>query len=338
MGKREQAASIMGGALARRVWSATGGRDRSLRILAYHRVLDDDPDDFAFDDDLISATTEDFRRQMEFARQNFNVISFRDLEDPETGNGPWPERALVVTFDDGYRDNYTQAFPILKELGLPATIFLITGHMDRSELFWWDLMAFCFRHTPLRAATLAEVAPTPLPLSTREERRDALRRTLSWIKLASEETKSDFLSRLPGVLDVSPPSHTERMHLSWDEVCEMARHGIEFGSHTVTHPVLSQVGEHRLEEEVRQSKRDIEERLGTPSHAFCYPVGEESSYGDDARRAVERAGFRYAVSYREGTATAERFDRYALPRIRVETGYSHKAFRARLMFPRLMLR
>ena len=338
MSKREQAASILGGSLARRVWSAARGRDRSLRILAYHRVLDDDPDNFPFDGDLISATTEDFRRQMDFARSNFNVVSFRDLEECERAERPWPERALLVTFDDGYRDNYTQAFPILKEFGLPATIFLVTGHIGRAEILWWDLIAYCLQHTQLRAAALPEVSSAPLPLSTREERRDAIRQTLDWIKLATEEIKRDFLSRLPGELGVSPPGNVESMHLNWDEVGEMARRGIEFGGHTVTHPILSQVSEARIEEEVRQSKRDIEERLGTKVFAFAYPVGEESSYGEAARRAVANAGYNFAVSYREGTVAADGFDRYALPRIRVEAAYSHKVFRANLMFPRLMLR
>ena len=338
MSKREKAASILGGTFARRVWRAAGGRGPSLRILGYHRVLDVNPDEFQFDGDVISATTEDFRRQMEFARRDFNVVSFRDLEECERDNRPWPERALVITFDDGYRDNYTQAFPILKELGLPATMFLITGHVGRADILWWDLIAYCLLNSPRPSATLPEVSPMPLPLSVRGERRDAVRRTLSWVKLAPEEVKSDFLSRLPGELDIAPPRQDERMHVSWDEVREMARHGIEFGGHTVTHPILSRVREDRLEEEVRQSKRDIEERLGATAFAFSYPVGDDSSYGDAARRAVARAGYRYAVSYREGTADASTSDRYALPRIHVGADCSHKLFRANLMFPRVMLR
>ena len=338
MSKKEKAATILGGAFARRVWRTAVGRDRSLRILGYHRVLDDDPGEFAFDDGVISATTKDFRRQMEFARRNFNVVSFRDLAECERSNRPWPERALLITFDDGYRDSYTNAFPILKELNLPATFFLITGHVGRADLLWWDLIAYCFLHTPHRSVTLPEVSRAPLPLCTRGQRRLAVRSILSWIKLASEEIKDDFLFRLPSELGVSLPRHTERMHLSWNEVREMSRHRIEFGAHTVTHPVLSRVCEGRLEEEVRQSKRDIEESLGTPVLVFSYPVGDKLTYGDPARRAVARAGFRYAVSYLEGAAEPTSLDRYGLPRIHVAAERSHKLFRANLMFPRLMQR
>jgi peptidoglycan/xylan/chitin deacetylase (PgdA/CDA1 family) len=307
-------------------------------MLAYHRVLDINPDEFPFDGDLISATTDNFRRQMRFVRSNFNVISFRDLAECERENRPWPERAVLITFDDGYRDNYTQAFPILKELGLPATCFLVTGHVGRANLPWWDMIAYSFLHTPRGAVTLPEVSTLPMQLNTRGQRRDAVRRTLSWVKLVPEEAKSDFLSRLPGVLDVAPQDEVERMHLSWEEAREMARHGIEFGGHTVTHPILSRVCETRLVDEVRRSKRDIEERLGTPAYAFAYPVGDESSYGEAARRAVALAGFRYAVSYRNGTTTAGGFDRYALPRIHVEAAVSDNLFRACLLFPGLMLR
>jgi peptidoglycan/xylan/chitin deacetylase (PgdA/CDA1 family) len=338
MSKRERAARILGSPVARRVWSAAGGGARFLRILAYHRVLDDVPDAFPFDRTIVTATTWGFRRQMEFAGRNFDVLSFRDLDDCERAGRPWPRRALVITFDDGYRDNYTHAYPVLRELGLPATFFLVTGHVGRSRLTWWDLVAYCLLHTARPAVTLPEVSPAPLPLATREEKHVATRRMLDWIKTAPEEVKTDFLSMLPGRLEVAPPHEAERMHLSWDEAREMSRRGMEFGGHTVTHPVLSRVSGERLEEEVRRSKRDIEERLGAEALAFAYPVGEESSFGAEARHAVERAGFRYAVSNCAGTARPGRFERYALPRIPVESNQSHQLFRASLLFPRLMSR
>ena len=145
MVKRRLAASVFGNEIARRVWWRNPRP--GLRILAYHRVLDDDESSFPFDEEVISATTDDFCRQMKFARDNFEIISFRDLEICEQQGRPWPKRALIITFDDGYRDNYTNAFPILREFGLTATIFLTAGHIGLRELFWWDLVAYCIKHS-----------------------------------------------------------------------------------------------------------------------------------------------------------------------------------------------
>src|ERR1051325_10779957 len=112
MSKRELAARVLNNAATRSVWRATGLSRSGLRILAYHRVWDEPSASFPFDEGVISATSEAFYRQMKFVSRNFNVVSFADLDHCEREGRCWPERALLITFDDGYRDNYTNAFPI----------------------------------------------------------------------------------------------------------------------------------------------------------------------------------------------------------------------------------
>lgn len=336
MSKREQAATILGSPVARRLWAAAG--NRNLRILAYHRVLDDAPAAFAFDEELISATTGAFRQQMDFVRRNFNVINFQQLYECERAGRAWPERALIVTFDDGYRDNYANAFPILKEMRLGATIFLAASHINQAKLFWWDLIAYCFKQTRRPSVTFSEIDAAPFALDSSHERRKAVDRVLEWIKRVPEDAKNSFLARLHEQLDVALPSDLAAgMHLSWEEVREMAAGGIEFGSHTMTHPVLANVSAAQLKDEVCRSKTILERELRREVVSFSYPVGGRSDFNQSVKQAVKECGYRFAVSYQEGIAE-KASDHYSLPRIHVEESLSLKLFRANLMFPGLMLR
>jgi len=318
----------------------------ALRILAYHRVLSPDTArpgggmaGFAFDDGVISASTEGFYRQMSYVQRNFNVVSFKDIYAAERQAGALPPRPLIVTFDDGYRDNYTNAFPVLKELGVPATIFVATSHMGSKSLFWWDLVAYCINTTERTDLTLDEISGHALPLGTSCERRVAIARVLAWVKMVPEKTKARFVRDLPAALGVEiPPDLSVAMHLSWDEIREMADCGIEFGSHAVSHPVLSKVDDDQLEREVVDSKAALQRELGKEAIVFSYPVGGQGNFDARTRAAVIRAGYKYAVSYIEGVGRTVDLDRYAMPRIHVEADHSLNRFRANLRFPSLMLR
>jgi peptidoglycan/xylan/chitin deacetylase (PgdA/CDA1 family) len=337
MSKRELAARVLGSSAGRLLNYASAQGGRSLRILAYHRVLDADPNDFAFDEGVISASTEAFYRQMDFVRRNFDVLTFKDLYRLETEEKSWPRRALLITFDDGYRDNYTQAFPILKQLGLPATIFLATGHIGRAKMFWWDLIAYCVKHSNRKAANLDEVCPAAMDFTSAAGRHDATERILRWVKSVPDAVKNRFLDGLGNELEVDLPAGlAEGMHLSWDEVKEMADSGIEFGSHTVTHPVLRNVSEAKLDEELTESKKMIEQQLGRDCLVLAYPVGGRQNFNESVQAAARRSGYQYAVSYDEGLATLEESDRYAMPRIHVESDQSLSLFRATSMFPSFM--
>ncbi len=309
----------------------------ALRILAYHRVVAQPWDDFAFDEEIISATPEAFEAQMKFAKKNFEVVSFRDLEACERLGHDWPKRALIVTFDDGYRDNYTDAWPILRELNLPATIFLATGHIGQSKLFWWDSLAWCFKSSPLDSINLPEIADAPLPLQEKEQKRAAIDAALKWAKSVSEVERQQFLAKLPNILAVIPPDNiADGMHMTWDEVREMANGGIEFGSHTVNHPILSQVGIEQLRFETADSKVQIEREIGEEVLSFAYPAGTRQRRDDAARSMVEECGYRFAVAYDQ--AVEREPDRFAMPRIHVDREQSLELFRANLLFPALMLR
>lgn len=336
MSKREIAAKVMDNRIVRGFWQSSGRYRKGLRILAYHRVLDDNIKSFPFDGDVISASSEDFYQQMKFVSSHFDVISFADLYQCELENRDWPERALIVTFDDGYRDNYTNAYPILKAFNIPATIYLVTGHIGQAKLFWWDAVAYCVKHTTLATKHFPEIAAQPLQL--KDQKQTAIQQILNWIKLVPDEVSRAFVAQLPNELQVDMPKEVcAGMHLSWDEVKEMAANKIEFGSHTVTHPVLANVGEEQLERELSESKKTIEQKLKKEVLSLAYPVGRKTKFSKLAQTIAAKQGFRYAVSYEEGIVFEKDCDRYAMPRVHVETDFSKSLFRANLMFPQFIL-
>jgi CelD/BcsL family acetyltransferase involved in cellulose biosynthesis/peptidoglycan/xylan/chitin deacetylase (PgdA/CDA1 family) len=260
-----------------------------LHILMFHRVNDDsDPFFHALPSRL-------FRAQMEYIARNFRVVSLDDLwraNHPENGC----KYSVALTFDDGYRDNYLHAFPILRELGLPATIFLATGYIESGESPWHDQVRLAFKLTTQTRLSLAGVAGAECGLDDQAQRLQALQRTLAWLRGLDEPSRSEALRALFGALRVSGPLSLPNVMLNWDEIRRMAKCDISFGAHTITHPVLAKLPSERLTEEITGSKKTIEERLQAPVRHFAYPFGREFDIGDQARNAVQQAGFATAVT------------------------------------------
>ena len=125
---------------------------QALTVLNYHRINDPDAADFDTFVPNVSATPGDFALQMDYVKKNYNVISCQQLISFLRGEAILPPHAAMITFDDGYYDNLSNAFPILKERNLPAIIFLTTGFMGATTPFYWDYVAYCFHHTTKRSA------------------------------------------------------------------------------------------------------------------------------------------------------------------------------------------
>ena len=327
-------ATLLGHGFTQPFWRISPRND-CLRILAYHRVWDEPPNTFAFDEELISAKSEDFQRQMAWVKSNFEVLSFADLHTCAQENRSWPRRALIVTFDDGYSDNYTHAFPILKELNLPATIFVSTSYLSAPRLFWWDLIAYCVKQTNHLEAHLLDVSPNVLSLKTPKERRMAINKILMWVKSVPDDMKNAFLDSMPSALEVTLPTDIlSATQLNWNQVREMAENGIEFGGHSLTHPILSNIDAAQLNHEIAGCKKEIEAQTGRDVLVFSFPNGQSNPTVHDA---VQKAGYAFSTAYFAGVAHPS-LGTYGLPRIAVETDFSFAIFQANLLFPSIMLR
>jgi peptidoglycan/xylan/chitin deacetylase (PgdA/CDA1 family) len=216
------------------------------------------------------------------------------------------------------------AYPIFRDHGVPVTVFLTTGFLDRSCWLWCDLVAHLFRQSPLSTVEIrigASIAR--FSLASEAERRAAAFTVKEAAKRLDDEARSELvMRRLPSELRVSAPETPtmEYEPLTWDEVREMYASGIRFGAHTKTHPILSSIrSETRLSSEIAGSKQRIEEMLGHSIFHFAYPNGTLADVTPDVIRCVKRAGFSSAFLAEPGI-NRRSADRYTFRRNTAEPG------------------
>ena len=288
---------------------------RSLTVVNYHRIDNPHRSDFDSFKPNISATPEDFDRQLDYLARWFNVVSLKDVVKWLDGQGDLPPYAALITFDDGYLDNYTSAFPLLRKYNLPALIFLTTGHIGTDAPFYWDMAAYCFAHTPHDSLTFPD---GHVESWSNKEQRDRVSR--NWIELMKtfpQAEKQIYVESLTIELGISiPPGFFQRLMMNWDQVREMQKDGIEFGAHTVSHPILTRISLEEARGEILGSKSRIEDELGVPALSFAYPNGQASDLNDDVEKLVAESGLRAAFTLLNGPSSQSELKRnpYAIRR------------------------
>jgi peptidoglycan/xylan/chitin deacetylase (PgdA/CDA1 family) len=315
------------------------GRKDVLTILAYHRILPDD-DDFLFDRGVISASPDVFREQMEFVSGNFQVTNFFRLERNLRQKIPFNRPPLIITFDDGYLDNYQHAYPILRSMGLTATIFLTAEYIGTDRLFWWDSVAYQINRTVRPAIDLkisGEAAVRRISLKNKE---GAIHDILRIMKNVDNAARLDLIRQITQQTGVNPEGADHpRQILNWDEARIMADNNIEFGSHTMSHPILANVTEPKtLDYEIRESKSVIESHTGKGVTVISYPVGRRESINGAVLDAVRKANYTFGVTYQHGINPINFIenDKY-LKRFDIDR-YTIDRFKAKLAFPGLFKR
>lgn len=251
-----------------------------------------------------------FESQMEYFCHNFEILSLDRLAH-HLLQGSLPEKAAVITFDDGYKDNYLYAYPILKKYHIPATMFLTTGHIGTDKLFWWDKVSYIIRHTAVKQLDLSDLGC--LPLQSESDKIHANSLITERLKKLPDEEKNLLIEKLFNISGtVIPPGLGRELILSWDEVIEMSNDGIAFGAHSVNHPVLTNLPLEQAKGEILQSKQDIEEKLGKVVTTFAYPNGD---FNAELVKFIGESGFVCAVSVLPGKLISSKDNIYQLSRI-----------------------
>jgi peptidoglycan/xylan/chitin deacetylase (PgdA/CDA1 family) len=299
----------------------------SLTVLNYHRIGDVSQDGFDTFKPTVSASAEGFAAQMDYTLRWFNAVSLGDVVRWLDGQAKLPPHAALITFDDGYLDNYTLAYPILRERNLPAAIFLTTGHIEQDVPFYWELLAYCFYHTGRDAITFPNGAQ--MQWKDAAERNRVAMDLAESLKVLPEDEKAAWVSRLASTLDVSVPGGFFRnLMMTWEQVREMSRGGIEFGGHTVRHPILSRVSLERAGAEISDSKARVERELGKPVLGFAYPNGGRVDFNREIEKLAEQAGYRTAFSLINGPTSLREIKRnpFAIRRIFISHRHSIHEF------------
>lgn len=311
-------------------------RRPTLTVLAYHRVMPlDGFETYPFDRQLISATPGQFEWHMREIRERLNPVSLGDVIAHLDGKAALPPAAVVVTFDDGFMDTYRYAFPSLKRFSIPATVFVSTGYVDSGEPFWFEVAAWlALRVKPasLEIAGCGEVFPSG---DSPEERTRSMCRLHELLQSLPKARRTEIISQWVDRFapQLAHPAISPSRPISWDQVSEMAAAGIDFGSHTVTHPNLTHLTDGELEWELAESKRVLEARLQKPADALAYPIGTTAAFDARVIAATERQGFKLGVTYVSGANRLDSLNRYELHRHGIDLSITRGYFRALTSLP-----
>jgi peptidoglycan/xylan/chitin deacetylase (PgdA/CDA1 family) len=270
-------------------------------ILAYHRILPKDSNDILFIQPGMYVTVETFEKHMAFISKNFKILSLEDLADHHR-----LKNACMVTFDDGWADNYDYAFPILKKYGIPATIFLSTNLVGKKEWPWTDRIAYYIHSIPVNEfvhtwkAILRKIQLEYFGSDlSAQDKRIIREHVINYMKnldnlmiLSVMEELDKAMSNQKDCLMKTGP------WLTWDKVMEMMKAGISFGSHTHNHLILTRIPFQQAREEIALSQRILSEKMGKTVTTFCYPNGD---FNDDTMQIVEESGYKIAVTTRRGS-------------------------------------
>lgn len=327
--KRECAASLLAHLGILKCSEAMRFGAQPLVLLAYHGVRDIDPSDYPFDEGTVSASCHQFDLQMGFVKKNYDVITFEDLMAYREGKCALPKRPLIITFDDGFADNYQNAFPILKAHHLPAIIFLVSGLVGTNEIFWWEKVVYWYKSSNIFFERWREIVHL-----THSEENWTQKRVLRYLKDLSDGERIRVLTEMENAIPIPQTPYSSGIRpLQWSEVSEMSQSQIMFGSHTVTHPLLSKVSKEKLRFELEESKKTIEEKTGQAVSVLAYPVGGPSDYNDEVISVAKAVGYRFGITYYpEEKNSRSPNDWFRIGRISIERDYLFNRFRCRLSF------
>ncbi|HIQ05618.1 MAG TPA: hypothetical protein EYH31_07970 [Anaerolineae bacterium] len=313
-------------------------RTPGVRILTYHRVGKDPYPGRPLRDLYVSPVA--FERQIAFLRCRYELLALSELRRRMREGHPLPANGVVVTFDDGYQDNYVHAFPVLRQHSVPATIFLATDFIGTNRRFWWEELAARVAATQgqvhVKMAGLTESYDLDVPGARRQLFMDVVNRAVNMPPVTRGALLEDLREALGDT--ESAPGVGGSVMLSWDEVREMAGQGIEFGGHTASHVVLTALPDRQAREEVVACKEAIEAALGQPCRSFAYPNEASSA---TVVRMVREAGYEVAcVGGGKPNRLGPKSDWWRLQRIPVSDVGGWAVFRNRVagLYPLLTAR
>jgi peptidoglycan/xylan/chitin deacetylase (PgdA/CDA1 family) len=308
------------------------GRRPGFLALTYHRI--GTPADAPYYAPIWAASPGAFREQMERLRDSYRVVTLDEAVALAEAGFDVKEPTALVTFDDGYRDNYEVALPILRELGVPAAFFLPTAFLNEPRLPWWDFVAYAVNRTNVPVLRLDRPEPMEIDLE-RAARVEAVARVVRacldhYIDVNDERGFLGHLAERAGVV-VDDTALGRALFLSWDQARALAgTPGMAVGSHAHSHRTLARLSEAEQRAELAESRRLLEGALGRAVVALAYPYGWPGAYDATTERLAREAGYRLAFTGVEGVNRPGATDPLAVRRLTVGFADSPVLLRARM--------
>jgi len=295
-------------------------RRRSPVILYYHSVNRQDYP-FVYPDNIVSV--ENFGKQMAYLSHKKRIISLSELSKYIENGMDFPPNLAIITFDDGYYDFYSKAYPILKKYNAPCTLFPITGLLE-GGVKWEDVLTYVINTTSMaRFSIRIRGDVKTYDLTSPHRRINCIRELNSLLVKMDENERNEAITEIER-LHQPPYKPFKPVMLSWKEVLELNRDElVTFGSHTNTHYNLASISAQKAWLEISESKEKIERFLDKPCTIFSYPFGKRDSFNEDIKEMLRMGGFSLAVTTMRGTVS-KKTDPFELRRIAAVSSASYK--------------
>jgi peptidoglycan/xylan/chitin deacetylase (PgdA/CDA1 family) len=275
---------------------------RGAVILMYHRVIE-----LADDPLQLTVTPTQFAQQMDYIQRSCTALRLSEVA-VALQRRTLPPRAVAVTFDDGYIDNFTKALPVLQAHSVPATIFTVSSKVDTPHEMWWDDLERILLCTPRLPAQLTmgiREQNYAWPTDTSQNRYTtyrAMHQVLKPLSIAERQTALEALQQWAGVGQAGRPAYRI---MNTNELRQAVGSGvIDIGGHTVNHPRLAALPLEAQRAEIVESRKQLTQILGSAPTTFAYPYGTPQDFTPETARLVRDAGFSAAVTTVHGSAEA----------------------------------
>jgi peptidoglycan/xylan/chitin deacetylase (PgdA/CDA1 family) len=283
-------------------------------VLVYHSVINDFSEKPFSNMIGITIDRHSFEMQMNYIKRKYNVIPLAELSEAFEKFHLFCKPPLVITFDDGYYDNYQNAFPVLSEYGLSATIFLIADYIGSAKILWWNILDFLMQNRPETIAALLGLDKPGETCKCEGKRQiEKLKRFLS----NQENIKK--IQSLAEKLDSDEAYQTfkDRTMLKIEEIKTMVTGNMDFGIHGLSHQALAALNSDSQQKEIFSSMERLKDIFQKPVTLFAYPLGHRKSFTSETKKLLARAGIKYALVNWRGLNNLKT-DRYEIKRIIVQ--------------------
>ena len=282
-------------------------------MLAYHRVGARSA--AKFNASVYTADAGQLDRHIRYFKQHCRLVDLEEALALAAGRERAKGTAVLLTFDDGYLDNYETAFPVLRAHRASAVFFLVSSFVEGNALPWWDQISGAVKAAPVKRFSLPAPGGSEAVFNLTGDRDTAAEAVLDFFK-ASRQSPESFLRVLSERCECAPPqAGAERIFLSWGQAREMQAAGMSIGGHTHTHPILATLHEAQQRTEIESSKQILERELGQRVEAMAYPVGGPADFDAATVRAASACGYRAAFSCHGGLNTPGNTQLFDIKRI-----------------------
>jgi peptidoglycan/xylan/chitin deacetylase (PgdA/CDA1 family) len=306
-------------------------RDKPI-VLTYHGILPEISADELNYEFRNFVTVRQFEDQIRFLLKKYKPLRVSDFYN---GNNSKLNRGFLITFDDGFRNNYSYALPILQKYGLEGVFFITTNFIGSREFLWTEQVTRLIQKTQKKSleVDLGEIG-RGFQLPTIPDKEHASQEIRNYLKLQPPSVRNKILEEMKTQLDdveltIDEENEERYLFMNWEEVKEMSKRGQIIGSHTHTHPMLSTLGEEESLEELRLSKEAVENHTNEPCDVMSYPNGEKSDYSSIQKEQLRTLGYKCAFT-QVSPFVDYQTDRYELNRYNISLKMERYIFEAKI--------